>query len=127
MNVFSRAYIDSLYGDFKQDPNSLPEEWQTYFANFDPNLDLDSQQQLPSTPGTIGTDLAPGDDRKSVAQLQDRVDQLVRGFRVRGHLEAKIDPLGLPRPTNRELHPENYGLTPEDFQKKFSTRTIGGG
>jgi len=62
----------------------------------------------------------------SLAQLQDRVDQLVRGFRVRGHLEAKVDPLGRPRPTNRELHPESYGLLNSDLSKSFSTRTIYG-
>ncbi len=62
----------------------------------------------------------------SIAQLQDRVDQLVRGFRVRGHLEAKIDPLGRPRPMNRDLHPETYGLLPSDMERPFSTRTIFG-
>ena len=45
---------------------------------------------------------------------------------MRGHLEAKIDPLGIPRPTNSELNPESYGLLPTDFQKKFSARTIFG-
>lgn len=62
----------------------------------------------------------------SIAQLQDRVDQLVRGFRVRGHLEAKIDPLGRPRPMNRDLHPETYGLLTSDMERPFSTRTIFG-
>ena len=32
-----------------------------------------------------------------IAALQDRVDQLIRNHRVRGHMVAQIDPLGLPR------------------------------
>ena len=40
-----------------------------------------------------------------VAFLQDRVDQLVRAYRVRGHLMAEIDPLGRPRPGLPELEP----------------------
>ena len=123
MNVFSRAYIDSLYEEYQQDPTSLPTDWQKFFRDFDPSADYsqrDSRAQVPATPGVS----AENSDR--VAQLQDRVDQLVRGFRVRGHLEAKIDPLGRERPTNQELNPESYGLLPSDLQKKFSARTVEG-
>lgn len=121
MNVYSRAYIDSLYEDYLQDPASLPAEWQQFFQDFDPEAEFNAAV-VPTSPGTAGT---PG-DQKSVAQLQDRVDQLVRGFRVRGHLEAKIDPLGRPRETNRELKPESYGLLPADMSKTFSARTVDG-
>ncbi len=114
MNVFSHDYLEQLYQQFQQDPASLPDEWRAYFASLgaaptDGRLIADSQQR-----------------QKAVAQLQDRVDQLVRGFRVRGHLEAKIDPLGIPRPTNRELNPESYALLPSDMDRKFSARTING-
>ena len=122
MNVYSRAYVDSLYEDFQQDPTSLPIEWREFFENFDPAIDTDTSA-IPNTPGTVSSGQP---DRRQVAQLQDRVDQLIRGFRVRGHLEAKIDPLGRPRETNRELNPASYGLLNSDFQKKFSARTIFG-
>lgn len=120
MNLFSRAYIDSLYEDYQQDPASLPEEWQVFFRDFNPDLDLDGGS-VPSTPGVQG-----GTEQATVAQLQDRVDQLVRGFRVRGHLLAQIDPLGRPRPGNIELNPESYGLLPHDMQRTFSARTVDG-
>ncbi|MDP1560642.1 MAG: thiamine pyrophosphate-dependent enzyme, partial [Pirellulaceae bacterium] len=77
-------------------------------------------------PATTADDQEVSDRDMSIAQLQDRVDQLVRGFRVRGHLEAKIDPLGRPRPMNRDLHPETYGLLASDMERSFSTRTIFG-
>jgi 2-oxoglutarate dehydrogenase E1 component len=132
MNVFSRAYVDSLFEDYQKDPSSLPQEWQEYFQNFDPNLghsEIADEASFapPSTPGTIsGSATTETPNSQSVAQLQDRVDQLVRGFRVRGHLEAKIDPLGMPRETNSELHPESYGLHAGDLDKSFSARTVGG-
>ena len=61
-----------------------------------------------------------------LAFLQDRVDQLVRAYRVRGHLMAEIDPLGRPRPGLPELDPDFYHLTEADMDRVFSTDTIEG-
>ena len=73
---------------------------------------------LPVAAGTAG--------EERVAFLQDRVDQLVRAYRVRGHLMAEIDPLGRPRPGLPELDPQFYHLTEEDMDRAFSTDTIEG-
>ena len=61
-----------------------------------------------------------------MAVLQDRVDQLIRAYRVRGHMVAEIDPLGMPRPHQPELDPEFYGFTEADMDRPFSTDTIHG-
>ena len=121
MNVFSRAYIDSLFDDFQQDPSSLPPEWQAYFTNYDPAETKIEIASLPSSSGALKPNLQHDTTScRSVAQLQDRVDQLIRGYRVRGHLQAKIDPLGRPRENNEELNLESYGLLPSDFTKTVS-------
>jgi 2-oxoglutarate dehydrogenase E1 component len=65
-------------------------------------------------------------DQWNLAVLQDRVDQLIRAYRVRGHLVAQIDPLGLPRPELPELDPAFYGFKPADLEREFSTATIEG-
>ena len=65
----------------------------------------------------------PSDD---LAILQDRVDQLVRAYRVRGHLVANLDPLGRPRPELPELDPRTYHFTEADMDRSFSTDTIEG-
>ena len=41
-----------------------------------------------------------------------RALQLIRSYRVRGHLEADLDPLGLkPILPHAELDPKTYGFT----------------
>jgi 2-oxoglutarate dehydrogenase E1 component len=65
-------------------------------------------------------------DTLDIAIRQDRVDQLVRAYRVRGHMVAKIDPLGMPRPATPELDPKFYHLTDADMDRRFSSRTIYG-
>ena len=171
MNVFSRAYIDSLYEDYQLDPQSLPVEWQQYFKTYNPHTESFSYDDLPTGPSAsvaspavapfasngsgptadtngiiappsveenlppirdedLPAGLPPGEytseQFRKVVQKQDRVDQLIRGYRVRGHLEANIDPLGTPRKTNSELNLESYGLSREDFPIQVSARTVDG-
>ena len=47
-----------------------------------------------------------------------RALMLIRSYRVRGHLEARLDPLGLqiPKP-HAELDPRSYGFTDADMDK----------
>jgi len=47
-----------------------------------------------------------------------RALMLIRSYRVRGHLEAKLDPLGLqvPKP-HSELDPASYGFTAADWDR----------
>ena len=45
---------------------------------------------------------------------------LIRSYRQRGHLIAKLDPLNLLKVDYlEELHPESYGFKKEDYEKKI--------
>ncbi len=74
--------------------------------------------------------LSPDPDRELtdqmlwLAKMQDRVDQLVREFRVRGHLVAQLDPLGLTRQGSAELSPEAYGLSDVDLDRPFEASSL---
>ncbi|HEY0420449.1 MAG TPA: thiamine pyrophosphate-dependent enzyme, partial [Acetobacteraceae bacterium] len=53
------------------------------------------------------------------AQLDSiRALMLIRSYRVRGHLEAQLDPLGLQQPKSHpELDPATYGFTEADWDR----------
>lgn len=59
--------------------------------------------------------------------LQDRVDQLIRAYRTRGHMIASIDPLTMVRPCPPELDPAFYGFTEADLDRRFSCETVHSG
>ena len=47
-----------------------------------------------------------------------RAIMLIRSYRMRGHLHAKLDPLGLaPRGDHEELHPQHYGFAEADWDR----------
>src|SRR6202165_2828044 len=53
--------------------------------------------------------------RESVRALM-----LIRAYRMRGHFHAKLDPLGIEAPRDREeLDPRSYGFAEGDFDRKI--------
>jgi 2-oxoglutarate dehydrogenase E1 component len=49
-----------------------------------------------------------------------RALMLIRAYRIRGHLHANLDPLGLEPPKDHvELDPRSYGFTEADFDRKI--------
>lgn len=49
-----------------------------------------------------------------------RALMLIRAYRMRGHFHAKLDPLGIEAPRDREeLDPRTYGFTESDFDRKI--------
>ncbi|GAC1550501.1 MAG: 2-oxoglutarate dehydrogenase E1 component [Beijerinckiaceae bacterium] len=49
-----------------------------------------------------------------------RALMMIRAYRMRGHLHANLDPLGLePRKDHEELHPSSYGFEEGDWDRKI--------
>jgi len=134
-NSLSLDFIEGLYADFLSDPSSVSADWRDYFQQMNgagrgtiqprlgPSFRPSSLFNPPSKSGAVSAD---GRHDLEMALLQDRVDQLVRAFRVRGHMVANIDPLGMPRAPQPELDPEYYGFTDADMDRRFSTDTMRG-
>ncbi|MCV3239063.1 2-oxoglutarate dehydrogenase E1 component [Mesorhizobium sp. ZC-5] len=57
-----------------------------------------------------------------------RAIMMIRAYRMRGHLHAALDPLGLAKPLEdyNELSPEAYGFTAEDYDRRiFIDKVLG--
>ena len=135
----SLSFVEALYGEYLRDPSRVSAEWARYFRQVDANGGFPAQAlEGPRFPkrGLFGS-VSPEGRSTPQAETpsrgipdaiarQDRVDQLIRAYRVRGHMIAKLDPLGMPRPEQPELDPGFYGLGEADLDRRFSARTIHG-
>eukprot|EP00913_Durusdinium_trenchii_P013421 g12602.t1 len=134
LNSQSLEFVELMYQRFVRDPASVSEHWQHYFAEMTAeggsNGFASGEPSFPrwsvfNPPGS-GGDAAAADGRLSEAAMQERVDQLVRNFRVRGHRIAHLDPLDQPGPHPPELDPTHYGFTERDLDRPCSTRSMRG-
>jgi 2-oxoglutarate dehydrogenase E1 component len=132
-DVDNLAFVERLYADYVRDPALVPPEWRAYLGalqGLEPQGD--GVRLGPSfRPTSIFNPPAPRDGRAvaappPTAASQDRVAQLVRAYRVRGHLMAAVDPLHRAVPYHPELKPQYYGFTKADLRRLFSSRTIHG-
>ena len=123
------AYVERLWGLFQDDPAKVPLEWHDYFRQFGVSGGNGQTHFAPSfRPASLFNPppLTTAGRHLRGAQWQERVSQLIRAYRVRGHLAAKLDPLGLGRPEPPELDLAFHGLSPADLKRPFSTASLGG-
>jgi 2-oxoglutarate dehydrogenase E1 component len=148
-NASNLAFVEELYAEFSRDPASVPDSWRAYFASLASGKGNGHAVEARTGPrfraaslfhprggvGRPGMSFVAGGGGSSparplraadIAALQDRLDRIVRSYRVRGHLIARIDPLGRPRPHYAELDPEHYGFTAADLDRSFAATDVQG-
>jgi 2-oxoglutarate dehydrogenase E1 component len=111
--------VAELYRGFLRDPDSADPGWRSVFED----LDAEARDWLESTDGVGSATLtveppSTTADARLAALDSVRALMLVRAYRVRGHLEADLDPLGLAsKELHSELDPESYGFGEEDMDR----------
>ena len=122
------GFIAELYTRFLEDPRSVDESWRRFFSEMhDDVATLLGEARGPSwakrEPQIIGNGPAAGIDEEALQRATTdsiRALQLIRAYRVRGHLEADLDPLGLEaRGPYPELDFRNYGFSESDLDREI--------
>src|SRR5918994_1241034 len=127
------AFIEELYARYLNDPASVDPSWRSYFDELGPETrGLFEQSRAAQQPrhdghgwaaaapvGAEVVDLGSERARRHIIEHL-RVVMLIRAFRVRGHLLADLDPLGLAGDKHHpELDPTAYGFGEADLDREF--------
>ena len=134
------TFIEEMYLRFLEKDPSLPVSWKSYFVSlgeeidtvvkeiegptwkpnkkkiniqeYKENFEEDQINNINNEENKVSFERAKSDTIKAIA--------LIRAYRIRGHLIANLDPLGMmERKYLHDLHPEDHGFKKEDYDKKI--------
>jgi len=143
----SPAFVETMYRRFKTDPASVEAGWRTWFEGLEGSAQGPSWQQAnwpltdtdaltaaldptqmepapkPAKPGATPKAAAAAPSEAEIAKAAGdsiRAMLLIRTYRVRGHLAANLDPLGLARQdVPEDLKTEYHGFTDDQIDTKI--------
>ncbi len=124
-------FLDALYEQYLRDPASVAERWRSYFERLAPGTVAD-RAHAPIRAGIVARARVARSPSRGAAVAdapgaedstkQAAVSRLIQIWTNRGHLIARVDPLGLlERPRPRVLDLTYFGLTEADLQTEFVT------
>jgi 2-oxoglutarate dehydrogenase E1 component len=133
------AFLEQMYLKYINKDLDLPSSWKNFFDDLGDELDLvvneikgpswaPIKKQINIVEKKPKKEVHSNGSVKNVISennLQNNIDsikavELIRAYRLRGHLLAKLDPLGLKKTEYlEELHPEYYGFKKSDYKREI--------
>ena len=132
------TYVSELYARYSEDPGAVDSSWAQFFGS----LNDDGRDVLAELQGApwnkhrnkvvgVAEEIDPkaaakkpaasgasAEEVRRAALDSIRALMLIRSYRVRGHLQATLDPLDLqPRKTHPELDYRSYGFVEADLDR----------
>jgi 2-oxoglutarate dehydrogenase E1 component len=129
LSASNAPFLEQLYLTYLQQTNTVDPSWVQFFQSLGDN----AQQILKEIEGAswgIQPEVKGAEEIKPVAPTREearqdiidaiRAQMLIRVYRVRGHLNAKLDPLGLMQnKLHPELDPKSYGFSEQDYNREI--------
>ncbi len=116
LNAAHTAYFSELYDQYLQNPDSVEPSWRAFFQGFDFGMESSDavSDEVGSTPVAIP---------ESVKKEFDVV-RLIDGYRTRGHLFTKTNPVRARRKYEPTLELHNFNLSDADLDLEFEAGSI---
>jgi 2-oxoglutarate dehydrogenase E1 component len=112
------AFLEELYREYLADPKSVDPSWVSLFSEVAGAAG--APRIAKNGNGAVALPYPPNDQ----AILEEAVARMIHTFRLRGHLAAKVDPLGRPVSPAPTLNPAYFGLSDEHLEREFQTGTL---
>jgi len=143
------SFIEELYLKYINSPENVPQSWREFFDGLDEDqkiiqteiqgpswspkknnisqiidkVKISAEDNFTKKELSSNGDLTTRDGYEKEKEQSVKAIALIRAYRIRGHLIANLDPLGMmERKYLNELHPSNHGFQKEDYNKKIYLR-----
>jgi len=116
LNTAHTAYFSDLYEQYISNPDSVEPSWRAFFQGYD----------FGSENYGIDGEIVEGVTTQIPEQVQKefQVIKLIDGYRNRGHLFTKTNPVRERRKYTPTLEIENFGLTKQDLKTVFNAGDV---
>ena len=119
-------FIENMYRDYSRDPDSIDPEMKKFFEGFDFAINnasvngndssVSAQRKTESAPVTKNAEA----DSKTFDWMREiRAYRIILGYRNKGHLLAKTNPIRPRKDRGANIELAFYGLTDADLDKDF--------
>lgn len=115
LNSAHTAYFAELYDQYLQNPDAVEPSWRAFFQGFDFGMEHGEW------PAEVTAVEVPESVKKEF-----QVVKLIEGYRTRGHLFTKTNPVRNRRTYSPDLAVENFGLSQDDLSTVFNAGSIVG-
>jgi 2-oxoglutarate dehydrogenase E1 component len=123
------AYIDELYADYKNNPESIDSSWKTFFDGFEFAITQYGEDEnggakvatKPSDSKAPNGSLATKGTIMDMEELpkEIKVRALIHAYRSRAHLRSKTNPVRERRDRKALLDLDDFGLDQNDLNTEF--------
>ena len=121
LNAAHTAYFAELYDQYLKHPDSVEPSWRAFFQGFDFGMQQNgvSDEVLAEAPVEISEGEIPAHVIKEF-----QVIRLIDGYRTRGHLFTKTNPVRERRKYTPTLAISNFGLEESDLDTTFNAGDV---
>jgi len=110
INNADPGYIDQMYKQYLEDPDSVEESWRLFFQGFQYGQNVNGSDTI-----TTGSEII--ETSKALKELA--VINLINSYRTRGHLFTKTNPVRSRRQYMPTLDLETFNLSEKDLDTVF--------
>lgn len=117
LNAAHTSFFAELYDKYLVNPDSIEPSWRAFFQGYDFGMESSLDElDVPSSNGTVAIPQS--------LQKEFQVLKLIDGYRSRGHLFTKTNPVRERRQYLPSLDLENFGLNNSDLDTVFTAGEI---
>ena len=124
LNAAHTEFFAQLYEQYTENPDSVEPSWRSFFQGFDFGMTNYNEEN----PVTYLANLAASDVESvhvsEKLQKEFNVLKLIDGYRSRGHLFTKTNPVRERRSSSPTLDIENFGLSKADLNTVFDAARV---
>ncbi|MEM6516376.1 MAG: 2-oxoglutarate dehydrogenase E1 component [Bacteroidota bacterium] len=123
LNAAHTSYFSDLYDQYLRNPDSVEPSWRAFFQGFDFGSENAESEIISPEAETIDFNNVSAEAPVHV-QKEFQVVKLIDGYRSRGHLFTKTNPVRERRKYRPTLELENFGLSEKDLDTVFDAGEI---